>query len=170
MADQMMLSTRLSLLVVTAIVLAAGPGLATLPATVRIDAGLVSSVAGGTADMRVFKGIPFAAPPVGPLRWRPPQPVRSWAGVRQADQFGARCMQPSDAAGGRQGGTAAPPTLSEDCLYLNVWTEAASASERRPVIVWSHGGAFTIGTGSGRDGEALARKGAVVVAYNYRLG
>ena len=167
----MMLSKRFSLLVVTAIVLAAGPGLATLPATVRIDAGLVSGVAGGTADMRVFKGIPFAAPPVGPLRWRPPQPVKSWAGVRQADQFGARCMQPSDAAGGRQGGTAAAaPTLSEDCLYLNVWTEAASASERRPVIVWSHGGAFTIGTGSGRDGEALARKGAVVVAYNYRLG
>jgi para-nitrobenzyl esterase len=171
MADQMMLSKRFSLLVVTAIVLAAGPGLATLPSTVRIDAGLVSGVAGGTADMRVFKGIPFAAPPVGPLRWRPPQPVRSWAGVRQADQFGARCMQPSDAAGERQGGTApVAPTLSEDCLCLNVWTEAASASERRPVIVWSHGGAFTIGTGSGRDGEALARKGAVVVAYNYRLG
>jgi para-nitrobenzyl esterase len=65
---------------------------------------------------------------------------------------------------------AAAPPMSEDCLYLNVWTEAASASERRPVIVWSHGGAFTIGAGSGRDGEALARKGAVVVAYNYRLG
>ena len=80
-------------------------------------------------------------------------------------------MQPSDAAGGRQGGTAAvAPTQSEDCLYLNVWTEAASASERRPVIVWSHGGAFTIGAGSQRDGEALARKGVVVVAYNYRLG
>ena len=167
----MMLSTRFSLLVVAAIVLAVGPGLATLPATVRIDAGLVAGVAGGTADMRVFKGIPFAAPPVGPLRWRPPQPVKSWDGVRQANQFGAQCMQPGDAAGGPQGGTAAAaPTLSENCLYLNVWTEAASASERRPVIVWSHGGAFTIGTGSGRDGEALARKGAVVVAYNYRLG
>jgi len=166
----MMLSKRFSLLIVTAIVLADGPGLATLPATVRIDAGLVSGVAGAAANMRVFKGIPFAAPPVGPLRWRPPQPVRSWAGVRRADQFGARCMQPSDAAGGRQGvTTAAAPTLSEDCLYLNIWTEAASASERRPVIVWSHGGAFTI-SGSERDGEALARKGAVVITYHYRLG
>lgn len=79
-------------------------------------------------------------------------------------------MQPGDAGERRQGGASVAPTMSEDCLYLNVWTEAASALERRPVIVWSHGGAFTIGTGSGRDGEALARKGVVVVAYNYRLG
>ncbi len=79
-------------------------------------------------------------------------------------------MQPNIAAGERRGVTAAAaPTLSEDCLYLNVWTEAASASERRPVIVWSHGGAFTI-SGMERDGEALARKGAVVITYNYRLG
>ena len=166
----MLLSIRFPLLVVTAIVLATSPGWAILPATVRIDAGLVSGVAGSTADMRVFKGIPFAAPPVGPLRWRPPQPVSSWAGVRPADQYGARCMQPSDPSGGRQGDPAATPPPSEDCLYLNVWTEAASASQRRPVILWSHGGAFTIGAGSARDGEALARKGVVVVAYNYRLG
>ena len=171
LADQMLLFTRFSLLVVTAIVLATSPGFATLPATVRIDAGLVSGVAGGTADMRVFKGIPFAAPPVGPLRWRPPQPVTRWTGVRPADQYGAPCMQPIDTRGGRPGGPApANPPPNEDCLYLNVWTEAASDSERRPVIVWSHGGAFTIGTGSGREGEALARKGVVVVAYNYRLG
>ena len=103
MADQMMLSKRFLLLVVTAIVLAAGPGLAAQPATVRIDAGLVSGVAGGTAGMRVFKGIPFAAPPVGPLRWRPPQPVRSWEGVRQGGPVrctvhAARAMRP---AGGR---------------------------------------------------------------------
>jgi para-nitrobenzyl esterase len=162
-------STRFSLLVVSAIVVAAGPGVATLPDTVRIEAGLVSGVAGGTADMRVFKGIPFAAPPVGPLRWRPPQSVRSWDGVRRADQFGARCMQPETPAGGRGGTGEAAPAMSEDCLYLNVWTEAASASERRPVIVWSHGGAFTI-SGVERDGEALARKGAVVVSYHYRLG
>jgi para-nitrobenzyl esterase len=155
--------------VVTAIVLAGGPGLATLPAPVRIDAGLVSGVAGGTANMRVFKGIPYAAPPVGPLRWRPPQPVESWAGVDPADQFGARCM-PSGGAVGRRGATSAAAAMSEDCLYLNVWTEAASASERRPVILWSHGGALTVGTGSGLDGEALARKGAVVITYNYRLG
>jgi carboxylesterase type B len=120
--------------------------------------------------MRVFKGIPFAAPPVGSLRWRPPQPVESWAGVRPADQFGARCMQPGGGPGGRRAAPSAAAPMSEDCLYLNVWTEAASASERRPVIVWSHGGALTVGTGSGLDGEALARKGAVVVTYNYRLG
>ena len=170
MADQMKLSTWFSTLVVTAIVLAGESGVATLPAPVRIDAGLVSGIAGSTANMRVFKGIPFAAPPVGPLRWRPPQPVRSWAGVRSADQFGARCMQPSGGAGGRGGATSTATPMSEDCLYLNVWTEAASASERRPVIVWSHGGALTVGSGSQLDGEALARKGAVVVAYDYRLG
>ena len=170
MADQMKLSKWFSTLVVTAIVLAGDSGVATLPATVRIDAGLVSGIAGSTANMRVFKGIPFAAPPVGPLRWRPPQPVRSWAGVRSADQFGARCMQPSGGAGGRGGATSTATPMSEDCLYLNVWTEAASASERRPVIVWSHGGALTVGSGSQLDGEALARKGAVVVAYDYRLG
>jgi len=158
-----MLSNRFSLLVVTAIALATGPGLVPLPATVRIDAGLVSGVDGGTDGMRVFKGIPFAAPPVGPLRWRPPQPVKTWEGVRKADQFGSACMQPSTPV------RAAGPSPSEDCLYLNVWTEAGSASERRPVIVWSHGGAFTI-SGVDRDGEALARKGAVVITYNYRLG
>jgi para-nitrobenzyl esterase len=79
-------------------------------------------------------------------------------------------MQPSGGAGGRGGATSAATPMSEDCLYLNVWSEAASASERRPVIVWSHGGALTIGSGSQFDGEALARKGAVVVTYNYRLG
>src|SRR5688572_31054126 len=126
MADQMTPSKPF-LLILTAIVLAASPGSATLPPTVRIDAGLVSGVAGGTANMRVFKGIPFAAPPVGPLRWRPPQPVGSWAGVRPGDQFGARCMQPTSGAGRRGATAAAAPMLSEDCLYLNVWTEAASA-------------------------------------------
>jgi para-nitrobenzyl esterase len=79
-------------------------------------------------------------------------------------------MQPSGGAGGRGGATSTATPMGEDCLYLNVWTEAASASERRPVIVWSHGGALTIGSGSQLDGEALARKGAVVVAYDYRLG
>ena len=121
------------LLAVIAVLLAAGVGLRGQPPTVRIDAGLVSGVAGGTPKMRVFKGIPFAAPPIGPLRWRPPQPVRSWSGVRQADQFSARCVQPGEASAGRQGVTVATaPPMSEDCLYLNVWTEAASTSERRP--------------------------------------
>jgi para-nitrobenzyl esterase len=98
------------------------------------------------------------------LRWRAPQPAAHWDGVRKADQFGPVCMQQS-----RPGATPAP---SEDCLYVNVWTGAKAASERRPVIVWTYGGGFTGGSGSEPryDGDALARKGVVVVTYNYRLG
>ena len=137
---------------------------ASIPDPVKLDAGLVSGVPSTSADVRVFKGIPFAAPPVGAQRWKAPQPAAKWDGVRQGDQFGPRCMQ----GGGGQGAQA----MSEDCLYLNVWTAAASASEKRPVMVWSYGGAFTGGAGSlpGYDGEVLARKGVVVVTYNYRLG
>jgi len=131
---------------------------------VKIDTGLISGTSTSSDDVRVFKGIPFAAPPVGDLRWRAPQPAAHWEGVRKADQFGPVCMQQS-----RPGSTPAP---SEDCLYVNVWTGAKAASERRPVIVWTYGGAFTGGSGSEPryDGEALARKGAVIVTYNYRLG
>jgi len=82
---------------------------------VKIDAGLIEGTSNAGSEIRVFKGIPFAAPPVGPLRWRPPQPVTSWTGVRNADEFGPRCMQ----GGGGLGGAAPPPT-SEDCLYVNV--------------------------------------------------
>jgi len=165
----MVTSKRFLLSLGVAVILTAGPVWAALPNIVRIEKGLVSGVSGGTPDMRVFKGIPYAAPPVGPLRWRAPQPVDKWEGVRKADQFASQCMQPSPAGGNRRG-PAAAPSMSEDCLYLNVWTEAASASERRPVIVWSHGGALTIGDGSRYDGETLARKGAVVISYNYRIG
>ena len=128
----------------------------------KTDAGLVSGVPATTDAVRVFKGIPFAAPPVGPLRWRPPQPPAKWEGVRKADQFGQRCMQ-GGGAGGRQGGPP-PQPINEDCLYLNVWTPATAASDRLPVIVWSYGGAFTGGSGSlpQYDGEQLARKGVVL--------
>jgi para-nitrobenzyl esterase len=143
---------------------------AALPEPVKTDSGLVSGVPATTDAVRVFKGIPFAAPPVGPLRWRAPQPPAKWEGVRKADQFGARCMQ-GGGGGGRQGGPP-PQPISEDCLYLNVWTPAAAASDRLPVIVWSYGGAFTGGAGSlpQYDGEQLARKGVIFVTYNYRLG
>jgi para-nitrobenzyl esterase len=146
-----------SLLVATAAVPAA------IPEPVKLETGLVSGVAGSSSDIRVFKGIPFAAPPIGSLRWKPPQPPARWDGVRIADQFGPRCMQ-----GGGPGGQ----PMSEDCLYVNVWSGAASAAERRPVMVWSYGGAFTGGAGStpGYDGDALARKGVIVVTYNYRVG
>src|SRR5712692_3486100 len=129
---------------------------------VRIDAGLVSGTSGTSADVRVFKGIPYAAPPVGPLRWKAPQPAAKWDAVRKAEQFGPGCMQ----AGGAGG------AISEDCLHINVWTAAKSATERRPVIVFTYGGGFNTGSGSqaGYDGEALALKSIVFVTYNYRLG
>jgi para-nitrobenzyl esterase len=132
---------------------------------VRTDSGLISGTSGSHAEVRVFKGIPFAAPPTGNFRWRAPRPVERWQGVRKADEFGSICMQ---AAGGR--GPA--PKMSEDCLYLNVWTAAKSASDRRPVMVWLHPGGYTSGSGSSPayDGEALAQKGVVLVTINYRLG
>jgi para-nitrobenzyl esterase len=138
---------------------------AAIPDPVRLDTGLISGTSGHTDDVRIFKGIPFAAPPVGDLRWRAPQPAAHWEGVRKADQFAPVCMQ-------NRGQGSSGPAPSEDCLYANVWTTAKSASERRPVIVWTYGGGFSSGSGSEPryDGEALARKGAVVVTYNYRLG
>src|SRR6202021_3898667 len=100
---------------------------------VRLRDGLVSGVAGNENGVRVFKGIPFAAPPVGDLRWREPQPVAPWAGVREASEFGDRCQQspfPATTPIGNSG-------MSENCLFLNVW--AAPAAVRAPVLVWIHG-------------------------------
>jgi para-nitrobenzyl esterase len=135
--------------------------------TVRVEGGLVS---GTTADgVSSFKGIPFAAPPVGELRWRPPQGVIAWEGVRKGDAFGPECPQAPYPAGSIY---AAPPQKqSEDCLCLNVWT-AAKPGEKRPVMVWIHGGALTRGSSSNRayDGTALAKRGVVLVTTNYRLG
>ena len=155
-----------------AAVLALGGWLVSSAATeepVRLDSGLVSGIAGSDAGVRAFLGIPYAAPPVGQLRWRPPQPPAHWDGVRKADQFGAMCMQ-SAFRGANP--SANPPKISEDCLFLNVWTAAPSAKERRPVMVWIHPGGYQTGSGSSPvyNGEALARKGVVVVTINYRLG
>lgn len=140
---------------------------------VRTENGLVTGVAGThSPDVRVFKGIPFAAPPVGDLRWQAPKPAPSWSGVRAADRFSANCTQ--RAAGGGafppHGGDRSATTMSEDCLYLNIYTAAKSAGDKRPVMVWIHGGAFTSGAGAIYEGEELARKGVVVVTINYRLG
>jgi para-nitrobenzyl esterase len=136
-------------------------------ATVQLDSGIISGIDG--AGVRVYKGIPYAAPPVGNLRWREPQPAIHWDGVRKADDFGAICTQPAFRGASP---TAKPPNMSEDCLFLNVWTAAASASDRRPVMVWIHPGGYQTGSGStpGFDGEALAKKGVVLVTINYRLG
>ncbi|MEN6337765.1 MAG: carboxylesterase family protein [Phycisphaerales bacterium] len=139
---------------------AAGIGSAHQPAPVVVEGG---SVQGTSEDgLTVYRGIPFAAPPVGDLRWRAPQPAAKWEGVRQAAQF---------APGPMQGGN--PPSgKSEDCLYLNIWTPAKSASDRIPVLVWIYGGGFGGGATSERNysGENLARKGVVLVSIAYRVG
>jgi len=120
------------------------------------------------SGIKIFKGIPFAAPPVGNLRWREPQPVESWSGIRKADKFGPRAMQLS--VFGDMNFRA--HTMSEDCLYLNVWTPAETGNEKLPVLVYFYGGGFMAGDGSEPryDGESLARKGVVTVTVNYRLG
>jgi para-nitrobenzyl esterase len=145
---------------------------AAIPDPVRTDAGLLSGVT-LPSGVRVFKGIPFGAPPIGDLRWREPQPVTPWQGVRKADAFGSVCMQPKG-VGRLNVSVDLPdsPPAREDCLYLNVWTAAERAEERRPVMVWIFGGAYTEGAGSSphNDGEALAKRGVVLVTANYRLG
>lgn len=115
------------------------------------------------AEVSSFRGIPFAAPPVGPLRWSAPQPVSAWPGVRDASTFAPACEQPPGYPGRGE--------ASEDCLYLNVWTAAPSRPQRRPVLVWIHGGGLTGGMSSEKvaDGSHLAREGVVVVTIAYRL-
>ncbi len=135
---------------------------------VRIRSGLVEGVASQVPGVTVYRGIPYAVPPVGQLRWRPPQPVVPWDGVRLCDEFGPACPQPR--VTGIYRGADGP--TDEDCLYLNVWTPATSPDDRLPVLVWIHGGGLTVGSGSMRTyhGHNLAAKGAVVVTINYRLG
>lgn len=143
--------------------------LAARPATAAPDHLSVAggALAGSTlGDVVAFKDIPYAAAPVGALRWRPPEPAPAWSGTRDATAFGPVCPQPIMAwANGETG------NQSEDCLRLNIWAPAGSQSGL-PVMVWFHGGAYTAGAGSQStyDGAALARKGAVIVSVNYRLG
>ena len=136
---------------------------------VRIDGGLiqgeVTEVAG--AAIHAFRGIPFAAPPVGPLRWRPPQPPAPWKEVRDARQFAPACPQAPGLVYGQRF-----DKQSEDCLYLNVWTAASASGEKQPVMVWIHGGGNVIGATNARvyDGQRLAAAGVVLVSVQYRLG
>ncbi|WP_405943043.1 carboxylesterase/lipase family protein [Streptomyces sp. NBC_00207] len=135
---------------------------------VDLPAGRLRGVVEG--GLAVFKGVPYAAPPVGALRWRPAQPHPGWQGTREATAFGPSAPQP-EGGGGPLGNHGAPP-FSEDCLTLNVWTPAADAG-KRPVLVWIHGGGFISGSGSlpNYSGETFARNGdLVVVTLNYRLG
>ncbi len=140
------------------LLLAATPGWAEA-APVKTTAGLVQGVA--EKDLVVYRGIPFAAPPVGELRWRPPAPAEKWDGVRRADKFGPDPYQGDGGEG-----------VSEDCLYVNVWTPAKSPDEKLPVLVWIYGGGFSFGSTSTpvHNGEHLARKGVVLVSINYRVG
>ncbi len=118
-------------------------------------------------DVSIFKGIPYAAPPIDEFRWRPPQPVKAWKGVRDASEFGPSCAQ--------GGWGAAPGTIaegsSEDCLYLNLWTPAdTKPGAKLPVMLWIHGGAFVGGSGSGSSGVEFARQDVILATINYRLG
>jgi para-nitrobenzyl esterase len=131
--------------------------------TAKVTGGEVRGVV--TEGISVFKGIPFAAPPMGELRWKAPAPVKAWTGIRKADIFGPACMQAANSMG-----NTAP--VSEDCLYLNVWTPAKNQGEQLPVIFWIHGGGFSGGSTSTPmyDGTDFAKKGVVFVSVAYRLG
>lgn len=134
--------------------------------TVSVSSGILR---GATEDgVASFKGIPFAAPPVGPLRWRAPQPAKAWSGERDATQFAADCAQP----GGFPSGAAERPK-SEDCLYLNVWRPAdVKSGAKLPVMVWIYGGAFLFGSGADPtySGTQFAKQGVILVTLNYRVG
>lgn len=137
---------------------------------VKTASGLVEGTT-AAPGVRVFRGIPFAAPPVGDLRWKAPQPVKPWTGVRKAAEFGSRCTQAPVYSDMIFRDNPSQP-MSEDCLYLNVWTPAKSANDRLPVMVWYYGGGFQAGSSSEPryDGENFAKKGIIVVSANYRLG
>jgi para-nitrobenzyl esterase len=136
---------------------------------VQLPAGVIEGapLSAGNTELRAFKGIPYAAPPVGALRWKEPQRVAQWAGVRQATKFGPRCMQLSPLPLKFRS-----ENMSEDCLYLNVWTPAHSESAKLPVLVQFHDGGFLYGDGSEPryDGASLAARGIVTITVNYRLG
>jgi para-nitrobenzyl esterase len=138
--------------------------------TVKVEQGQLTGTSTSAPDVRAYKGIPYAAPPVGDLRWAPPKPPAQWKGVRPATAFGNACPQTPYPASSVY--FLPPEPMSEDCLYLNVWTAARSSSEKRPVMVWIHGGALTRGSGSvpTYDGTNFARHGVVLVSINYRLG
>jgi len=145
-----------------ALVLAAA-GQASAADTVKVAQGTLHGAVAG--QVTAFKGVPFAAPPVGDLRWRPPQAPKSWTGVREATAYGHQCMQMRNVQ--------TPIDQDEDCLTLNVWTPAgARPGAKLPVMVWIHGGSFTGGSGANAiyDGTHFAERGVVLVTVNYRLG
>ena len=154
--------TPIAWLLLNGLILTGNPwGMAIGGEPIRILSGPIEGTASRDDAIEVFKGIPYATPPLEDLRWRPPQPVKQWTEVRVCDKFGPRSLQKNER-----------PGQSEDCLYLNVWTNRKRSQAKRPVMVWIHGGGFTQGSGhrEGYDGTALAKRGVVVVTLNYRLG
>jgi para-nitrobenzyl esterase len=140
---------------------------------IQVDTGAVRGlVVGEKRDVHAYKGIPFATPPVGERRWKPPQPAERWQGVRDCFEFGPACPQKIPALFKSVPEMAIRAPFSEDCLYLNVWTPAERKPDKLPVLYWIHGGGFVMGAASQTlyDGEELARLGCVVVSVNYRLG
>lgn len=141
---------------------------------VTVSAGIIEGTINAEGDIRIYKGIPFAAPPVGDLRWKAPQPVQPWEGVKKCTAFGPSPMQakPQPFMFWSSEFLIPEEPISEDCLYLNVWSGAETADEARPVLVYIYGGGFRSG-GAGcpiYDGEAMAKKGVVFVSINYRVG
>lgn len=150
---------------------------------VKIESGLVSGVYNADKSVRLFAGIPYAAPPVGNLRWQPPKKPNAWSGVYAADHFSDCAVQNNSSSAKllysfletdalKHSNILENAKISEDCLYLNIWTSAKSKDEQRPVIIYIHGGSFKVGSGSIDiyNGEEMAKKGAVFVTINYRLG
>jgi para-nitrobenzyl esterase len=150
----------------TFLLLAAVSTLAAAP--VKIESGLLEGVVNPDSSVRIFKGVPFAAPPTGNRRWQPPEPAEPWSGVLKADVFGSPCVQ------GKVFGDIVPrgKPMNEDCLTVTVWAPAKSASQPLPVYLWFYGGGFAAGSGDEPryDGESFAKQGIVVVNANYRLG
>jgi para-nitrobenzyl esterase len=137
---------------------------------VTVDSGRLRGISSSDGGVRSFLGVPYAAPPVGDLRWRPPQPVRAWSGIRDATAYGPAGRQPAIPENSLYYGH--ETRFSEDCLYLNIWTGSVSAAAGRPVMVWLHPGAYQFGSGQNPlyDGSALARDGITLVTINHRLG
>ena len=161
--------TRLLLTIFAAV----GLSRARIPEPISIEGGKITGTPTiqWTPGVRLFRGISYAAAPVGKLRWTPPQPVVAWQGVRAADHFSAACVQPPTETEGSSAWHEGLVPISEDCLYLNIWTPAQSANEKLPVMVFIHGGGNVRGAGSENqyDGAYLARKGVVFVNFNYRM-
>ena len=136
-----------------------------LAAPVHVESGDLQGVY--ALGVTIYKGVPYAAAPLGDLRWREPQPRKAWKGVRKALDFAPACMQSGVSMPGET-----PPSTNEDCLYLNIWTPARKAGERLPVIVWIHGGGYSTGSASMPLywGDRLAHRGVIVVTIAYRLG